>query len=50
LKNYLKGFVHTEIYRVNQLLKEGWELIETCKVTYPDGGKGAVLQKREASI
>ncbi|MBT2680721.1 hypothetical protein J7E38_17055 [Bacillus sp. ISL-35] len=40
MKQYLKIFVHTEINRVNRLLDEGWELIETSKVQYPDGGEG----------
>lgn len=40
MKQYLKIFVHTEINRVNRLLEEGWELIETSKVLYPDGGEG----------
>jgi hypothetical protein len=41
MKQYLKIFVHTEINRVNRLIEEGWELIETSKVLYPDGGEGA---------
>jgi hypothetical protein len=40
MKQYLKIFVHTEISRVNRLLEEGWELIETSKVLFPDGGEG----------
>lgn len=40
MKKYLKIFVHTEINRVNRLLEEGWELIETSKVSFPDGGEG----------
>ena len=40
MKQYLKIRVHTEINRVNTLLEEGWELIETSKVQFPDGGEG----------
>ncbi|WP_053362572.1 hypothetical protein [Bacillus sp. FJAT-27251] len=40
MKGYLKISVHTEIYRVNELMEEGWELIDTCKVNFPNGSEG----------
>ncbi|WP_210367044.1 hypothetical protein [Bacillus sp. REN3] len=39
MKQYLKILVHTEMNRVNRLLEEGWELIETSKVLFSVGGE-----------
>lgn len=39
LKTYLKIEVLTQTRRINEMLQEGWEIIETRKVLYSEAGE-----------